>query len=235
MSNLPMKRMVLYKHGVGYFERRGTLNGETLTLSFPLEAMDDVLKSLIVIDRSGQVRNIDVATPEDRAALIARGSIHLSDQRSLLDLLRDLRGRTVRFTLTGKQGETISGLVIGVDVEEEEPLRRALVSLYLSDERAVRPIPLDEVARVELLDDAAHNDLAFSCAPPKTMSAIAPLLFTSLPASTICWWAMSRQRRHGGSATGCCARMATMAPPVACCRAGACLIINWKKTSLMSK
>lgn len=161
MSNLPMKRMVLYKHGVGYFERRGTLNGETLTLSFPLEAMDDVLKSLIVIDRSGQVRNIDVATPEDRAALIARGSIHLSDKRSLLDLLRDLRGRTVRFTLTGKQGETISGLVIGVDVEEEEPLRRALVSLYLSDERAVRPIPLDEVARVELLDDAAHNDLAF--------------------------------------------------------------------------
>lgn len=161
MSNLPMKRMVLYKHGVGYFERRGTLNGETLTLSFPIEAMDDVLKSLIVIDRSGQVRNIDVATPEDRAALIARGSIHLSDKRSLLDLLRDLRGRTVRFTLTGKQGETISGLVIGVDVEEEEPLRRALVSLYLSDERAVRPIPLDEVARVELLDDAAHNDLAF--------------------------------------------------------------------------
>lgn len=161
MSNLPMKRMVLYKHGVGYFERRGTLNGETLTLSFPLEAMDDVLKSLIVIDRSGQVRNIDVATPEDRAAFIARGSIHLSDQRSLLDLLRDLRGRTVRFTLTGKQGETISGLVIGVDVEAEEPLRRALVSLYLSDERAVRPIPLDEVARVELLDDAAHNDLAF--------------------------------------------------------------------------
>lgn len=161
MSSLPMKRMVLYKHGVGYFERRGTLSGETLTLSFSLEAMDDVLKSLIVIDRSGQVRNIDVATPENRAALIARGSIHLSDERSLLDLLRDLRGRTVRLTLTGKQGETISGLVIGVDVENEEPLRRALVSLYLSDERAVRPISLDEVARVELLDDAAHNDLAF--------------------------------------------------------------------------
>lgn len=161
MSNLPMKRMVLYKHGMGYFERRGTLNGETLTLSFPFEAMDDVLKSLIVIDRSGQVRNIDMATPEDRAALIARGSIHLSDKQSLLDLLRDLRGRTVRFSLTGKQGEMISGLVIGVDVEEKEPLRRAIVSLYLSDERAVRPIPLDEVARVELLDDAAHNDLAF--------------------------------------------------------------------------
>lgn len=161
MINLPVKRMVLYKHGIGYFERRGTLNGETLTLSFPLEAMDDVLKSLIVIDRSGQVRNIDVATPEDRTALIARGSIHLSHERSLLDLLRDLRGRTARFTLAGKQGETISGLVIGVDVEDEEPLRRAIVSLYLSDERAVRPIPLDDVARVELLDDAAHNDLAF--------------------------------------------------------------------------
>ncbi|MCX7859352.1 MAG: hypothetical protein N2385_04620 [Chloroflexus sp.] len=161
MSGLPIKRMVLYKHGVGYFERRGTFSGEMLQLSFPLAAMDDVLKSLIVIDQRGQVRNIDVATPEDRATLLERGSIHLSDGRSLLDLLRDLRGRHVRLTLTGKQGEAISGVVIGVDVEEEKPLRRALVSLYLSEERVVRPLPLDEVARVELLDDVAHNDLAF--------------------------------------------------------------------------
>ena len=43
MTGLPIKRIVLYKHGVGYFERRGTLSGDVLTLSFPLSAMDDVL------------------------------------------------------------------------------------------------------------------------------------------------------------------------------------------------
>lgn len=161
MTGLPIKRMVLYKHGVGYFERQGTFSGDTLTLTFPLTAMDDVLKSLVVIDRSGQVRNIDFATPEDRAALLARGSIQLSNERSLLDLLRDLRGRTVRLTLTGKQGETIAGQVIGIDVEDEKPLRRAIVSLYLAEERVVRPFALDDLLRVELVDDKAHHDLTF--------------------------------------------------------------------------
>ncbi|WP_298820469.1 hypothetical protein [Chloroflexus sp.] len=161
MIGLPIRRMVLYKHGVAYFERRGSYSGDSLTLSFPRQAMDDVLKSLVVIDQQGQVRNIDFATPENRDALLNRSSIHLSNERSLLDLLRDLRGRQVRLTLVGKQGETISGLVIGVDIEEEQPLRRAIVSLYLNEERSVRPVALDELARVELLDEVAQNDLAF--------------------------------------------------------------------------
>src|SRR4029079_16636289 len=83
--------------GVGYFERRGAVSGTALRLSFPRTAMDDVLKSLVALDLGArQVHGVDFETPEDRAAQIARGSIHLSDNRSLLDLLRDLRGRQVR-------------------------------------------------------------------------------------------------------------------------------------------
>ena len=99
MASLPVRRMILYKHGVGYFERRGPAEGSELRLSFPREAMDDVLKSLVAIDLgAGQVLSIDYETPEDRASLLARGSIHLSEGRSLLDLLRDLRGRRVRLS-----------------------------------------------------------------------------------------------------------------------------------------
>src|SRR5918912_1836719 len=97
MPDLPIRRMILYKHGVGYFERHGPLSGLELRLSFPSAAMDDVLKSLVALDLgAGQIHGVDFETPEDRAAQIARGSIHLSDDRSLLDLLRDLRGRRVR-------------------------------------------------------------------------------------------------------------------------------------------
>jgi hypothetical protein len=100
MPDLPIRRMTLYKHGVGYFERRGNVSGTELRLSFPRAAMDDVLKSLVALDRGdGQIHGVDFETPEDRAAQIARGSIHLSDNRSLLDLLRDLRGRRVRLWL----------------------------------------------------------------------------------------------------------------------------------------
>ena len=100
MPDLPIHRLILYKHGVGYFERRGAVSGTELRLSFPRAAMDDVLKSLVALDLgAGQIHGVDFETPEDRAAQIARGSIHLSDDRSLLDLLRDLRGRRVRLWL----------------------------------------------------------------------------------------------------------------------------------------
>lgn len=164
MTTLPIKRIILYKHGVGYFERRGPYEGERLQLSFPRAAMDDVLKSLVALDLgSGQVRNIDFETPEDRAALIARGSIHLSDSQSLLDLLRDLRGRLVRCVLKeGKKEETgVEGLVVGVDYEAEEPLRRAIVSLYHAESRQVRTMPIDTLARVDLLDESAAADLSY--------------------------------------------------------------------------
>ena len=131
MPDLPIRRIVLYKHGIGYFERRGTAEGTDLRLSFPREAMDDVLKSLIAIDLGqGQVRGVDFETPEDRAARLAKGSIHLSDEHSMLDLLRDLRGRKLRLEVReGNSARTLEGLVIGVDLDQEQPLRRPFVSL----------------------------------------------------------------------------------------------------------
>ena len=163
MSTLPISRLIVFKHGVGYFERRGPFSGERLDLSFPREAMDDVLKSLVALDLgAGQILGVDFETPEDRAARLARGSIHLSDQQSMLDLLRDLRGRRARLTLDGKKGEgAVEGLVVGVDYESDEPLRRAVVSIYQPDTRQVRTMPLDTVARVDLLDDEAAADLAY--------------------------------------------------------------------------
>ena len=164
MPELPIRRIVLYKHGVGYFERRGPLSGTALQLSFPREAMDDVLKSLLAIDMgAGQVHGIDYETPEDRASRLARGSIHLSDGRSLLDLVRDLRGRRVRLFIAGENGatDTLEGVVVGVDLDEDRPLRGPLVSLFVPDERTVRATRISEVERIELLDERAADDLAY--------------------------------------------------------------------------
>lgn len=169
MPDLPIRRMMIYKHGVGYFERRGTVDGAVLRLTFPREAMDDMLKSLVALDLgAGQVLGIDFETPEDRAAQIARGSIHLSDERSLLDLLRDLRGRQARLWLRPERhppveddGERIEGLVIGVDLDEERPLRGPLVSIYLAEQRAVQAVAVARVMRLELLDDRAAGDLRY--------------------------------------------------------------------------
>jgi hypothetical protein len=159
MPDLPIRRIVMYKHGVGYFERRGPVSGTSLRLSFPREAMDDILKSLVAIDMgAGQVRGVDYETPEDRATRLARGSIHLSDTQSLLDLLRDLRGRRVQLEA---QGEPLEGTVIGVDLDMDRPLHTPLVTLALADGRTIRSVAVRSITSLSILDDRAAEDLTY--------------------------------------------------------------------------
>src|SRR2546425_979220 len=57
---LPIRKVVLYKHGVGYFERRGDVQGDaSVDLHFKAPEMNDVLKSLTTLDLSdGTVSSI---------------------------------------------------------------------------------------------------------------------------------------------------------------------------------
>src|SRR5690349_14908192 len=53
-AELPVKQVVLYKHGVGFFERSGRLApGESARLDFNAAEMNDVLKSLTIEERGG--------------------------------------------------------------------------------------------------------------------------------------------------------------------------------------
>jgi len=50
-GHLPVKRVVLYKNGVGYFEHTGRVRGsEEVNIDFTTSQLDDVLKSLTVVD-----------------------------------------------------------------------------------------------------------------------------------------------------------------------------------------
>ena len=53
-ADLPIREVILYKHGVAYFERAGELKpGETAQIDFKADDMNDVLKSLTITDRNG--------------------------------------------------------------------------------------------------------------------------------------------------------------------------------------
>src|SRR5882724_10824898 len=50
-SRLPVKRVVLYKNGVGYFEHSAHVQGtQELNIDFTTAQLNDVLKSLTVVD-----------------------------------------------------------------------------------------------------------------------------------------------------------------------------------------
>ena len=158
MANLPVREMVLYKHGVGFFVRQGAVEGEQAQLTFRKDEINDVLKSLAVFDQSGgQVLGIHYQTPMDRAARLASSSIRLSQSGSLRDLVRDLRGRVCELTFGGT-AEMIHGRIIGLD-EAKQDEEEATVSILTTTE--IRVFPLKALRTLRVIDDQSSQDLTY--------------------------------------------------------------------------
>lgn len=153
---LPIRELVLYKNGIGYFVRSGRISGDVLSMAFDESEINDVLKSLNVADNSGgQVLGIHYDTPIDEASKVANNAIRMTETESLHTLLRSLRGRTVQITVQRKgDTETISGRVMGLDVRE----RVTWVSVLQADGH-VRVLRLEQVRDLLIVDDDAQQDL----------------------------------------------------------------------------
>jgi hypothetical protein len=93
-DNLPVKRVVLYKNGVGYFEHTGPVRDrQDVTISFTSGQLNDVLKSLTVLDlNGGRITGVGYgsASPVDRQLGDLR--LPVSEKTSLNEFLGALRG-----------------------------------------------------------------------------------------------------------------------------------------------
>lgn len=102
MANLPIRELVLYKSGIGYFVRAGEYSGDTLTMTFDKGEINDVLKSLNVVDQSGgQVVGIHYDTPTTAAGRSqwsrTAASIWLSPRAKLLNTRRSSQVGAIRW------------------------------------------------------------------------------------------------------------------------------------------
>jgi outer membrane protein OmpA-like peptidoglycan-associated protein len=71
---MALHRVILYQNGIGYFERSGHVGGDTIALRLARGELDDVLKTLTVIDRLGSgVATVDVPTTNDKDSTIELG------------------------------------------------------------------------------------------------------------------------------------------------------------------
>jgi hypothetical protein len=108
-ANLPIQRVVLYKNGVGYFEHQGHVrDNQQVTISFTSGQLNDVLKSLTVLDlNGGRITGVAYGSsaPIDRQLGDLR--IPTDGKTSLADFLGALRGarlevRSGTATVTGR-------------------------------------------------------------------------------------------------------------------------------------
>lgn len=95
---LPVKKVVLYKNGVGYFEHKGQVRGnQEFGIEFTTAQLNDVLKSLTLVDLNGgninAVRYNSVAPLEEQLKGL---QIPLSEEVTSAAFLIALRGTRVQ-------------------------------------------------------------------------------------------------------------------------------------------
>jgi hypothetical protein len=118
-ETLPIKRITLYRSGVGSFERRGLVDGDaTVQLRFGADQINDILKSMVVLDLSGQGRvgGISYASKEPLARRLASFGVNIADEPALSTILGRLRGSKV--AIDSDEG-AITGTILGGETRPE--------------------------------------------------------------------------------------------------------------------
>ncbi len=109
---LPITRVVMFKHGVGYFQRTGKIEGnELIELSFKASQMNDVLKSLTVLDHGGgtfAALSYDSEEPIERR--LAELNIQIPAKGAFSTFLDRLKGAKVAVP---RGTDKLSGTIVG--------------------------------------------------------------------------------------------------------------------------
>lgn len=169
-ADVPVKRVVLFSSGVGYYEHAGTVDGSTTTdLSFKTGQINDVLKSLVVEDRDGgQITTVAYPSQDPLSKTLKSFQLDLSGSPTLGNLLAQLRGAEVSVVTAD---EKLTGTVLGVETQKRIVGDRGdsieVVVLNLLSGASVRALPMDSVRSFDLVDARLRAELG------KALAAIA--------------------------------------------------------------
>ena len=159
---LPVRKVVLYKNGMGYFEHLGTVKGQqSVEVLLPSAQLNDVLKSLTVLDLGGgQITgvNYDSAAPLDRR--LAALPIDLSSSLGLVSFLNQIRGTGVEIRAPGG---TVTGKLMGAELRTKSTgpgatSQEVQVSIFTSSGE-VRIVALESAGGLKLTDPALADDV----------------------------------------------------------------------------
>ncbi len=166
LNTLPIRRVILYSNGVAYIERRGMVSGNAeVNLSFKQSQVDDVLKSMVVLDlnqgKIGAVSYNSSAPASARMSEIPFSVNSLSPEGSgIAGVLAQLQGAKVAVT-TAKG--TAVGSVLTVErrtIRGEKETSTTNVLVIASESGELSSYDLGEVRGIKLLDEGTRADIS---------------------------------------------------------------------------
>ena len=167
-ADLPVSRVVLFSSGVGYFERAGTVQGNAkVELSFRVDQINDILKSMTLQDLSGGTIGAITYAPQDPLSHTLKSfAVDVVGNESLGELLYSLMGAKVK-VVTGDG--TVTGVIVSVE-EQEKSVGDNVVTfevLNVLTDKGLVQVPLWHMKSIALSEQKLSADLS------KALAAVA--------------------------------------------------------------
>jgi hypothetical protein len=151
-AELPVKQVVLYKHGVGFFERAGRLGpGESARLDFNASEMNDVLKSLTIEERGGgKISGLRYDSMDPLGHKLAEFPFQIGAAQPLSGMLDELKGARLELKFGS---ETVAGAIVNgrlVASSDKQPEREQLTLML--DGGELRTLDLSAATGIHFTD-----------------------------------------------------------------------------------
>lgn len=162
-AKLAVKKVILYSHGMGYFERQGIINGtQDIELEFTTSQMNDVLKSLLLLDlNGGQVSTVTYNTAKPINKQLENFAINLSANKakSLTTLVGQLIGTKVEVKTSSS---SVEGKVIGLEERQQQQANNIIKieSLVIStDTGMLQSFDFTDIKGIRIIDRKIRSDV----------------------------------------------------------------------------
>ena len=157
---IPLKRVVLFNSGVGFFEHSGTVEGNAkIDMRFNVRDINDLLKSMVVQDfDKGQISTVTYGSKDPISKTLKTFAVDLTSNPTMGQLLAQLRGEQVEVEAPGKT----LGVILGVEVRKKkvgENEFQEMEFLNLVTEAGLRSIALEQITSIRLTNKTIDEEL----------------------------------------------------------------------------
>ena len=162
-ADLPVKKLVLYTSGVGFFEHEGIVEGnDSYTMNFTAEQLNDLLKTVVIRDfDGGNIGPIHYPAQNPLGKSLEAFTINVSGNLTQAALLQQLRGAEVKLRLKDDiyYNNLVQGIVLGVETKSSQyQLPVEIVSILTS--KGIVGIDLANVRYLTPTDDKLVQELS---------------------------------------------------------------------------
>ena len=160
VASLPLRQVVLFSSGVGFFQRSGKVQDNAkVQMKFKVKDINDLLKSMVVQDLDGgRVSTVTYNAKDPITKTLEGFSIDLTHKPTLAELLDQIRGERVMV----KSPNETSGIILGVETHKKVRNERETIEvkvLNLLTDQGLRAVDLDSVSTIKLANPQLDAEL----------------------------------------------------------------------------